>query len=78
MPNTDAEASPAASSAAQEPALTLDDLLKAESAVLRRVGRNYGSGERAMAGHNSTTTGHNMSGSHSSHTSAKVERPLEE
>jgi hypothetical protein len=77
MSNNGPEANVFCSEAAKEPALTLDDLLNAESEVLKRVGREYGA-ERSMAGHNSTTTGHNMSGQHSSHTSAKVERPLED
>lgn len=73
MANSELEAS----AATAEPALTLQDLLDAESEVLKRVGREYGT-ERAMAGHNSSTSGHNMSGIHSSHTSAKVERPLQD
>lgn len=59
----------------QQPVLSLKDLLDAESEVLNRVGRDYG-GERAMAGHFSSTSGHKASGSHSSHTSAKAENPL--
>jgi hypothetical protein len=57
------------------PDLTLGDLLKAESEVLRRIGQN--TTERQSSGHYSNTSGHNSSGSHSSHTSAKAERPLE-
>ncbi|WJI79379.1 MULTISPECIES: hypothetical protein [unclassified Mesorhizobium] len=59
------------------PALSLQDLLDAESEVLNRVGRDYGP-ERTMAGHYSSTTGHRSSGTHSSHTSAKVENPLDD
>ncbi len=77
MSNSEPEANVSSREAAQEPALTLNDLLNAESEVLRRVAQNYGT-ERSMAGHNSTTTGHNMSGQHSSHTMAKVERPFED
>ena len=59
-----------------EPKLTLDDLLNAESSVLRRLGQDRAT-RTTMAGHYSSTGGHNSSGSHSSHTSAKTERPLE-
>ena len=55
--------------------LTLDDLLKSESAVLKRIGLQAIEGPIA-AGHYSSTSGHNSSGSHGSHTSAKSERPL--
>ena len=58
------------------PELTLADLLKAESEVLRRIGRNPT--ESQPGAHYSNTWGHNSSGSHSSHTSAKAERPLED
>ena len=61
----------------QQPSLSLQDLLDAESEVLKRVGHDYGA-ERAMAGHYSSTGGHKMSGTHTSHTSAKVERPLDD
>lgn len=61
-----------ASDAAVE--LSLQDLLEAESTVLRRVGQL--SKESQLGSHFSNTTGHSSSGSHSSHTSAKVERPL--
>ena len=60
-----------------EPVLTLDDLLDAESEVLNRLGRDHDAGPK-MAGHNSTSTGHRMSGSHSSHVSAQAEHPLAE
>lgn len=50
----------------------LEDLLAAESEVLKRISADL-EGEsgrsRHMAGHNSMTTGHNSSGSHTSHTS---------
>jgi hypothetical protein len=55
--------------------ITLDDLLKSESAVLQRIGKEAMDGPKA-AGHTSSTTGHNSGGSHTSHTSAKTERPL--
>ena len=77
MQKTELEASVVDTEPVQEPKLTLEDLLSAESEVLKRVGRSYGV-ERAMAGHYSSTSGHNSSGSHSSHTMAKVERPLDE
>ena len=55
------------------PLLTLEDLLSSESEVLRRVARSQ-TEATAMSGHNSSTNGHNMSGMHTSHTSAKSER----
>ncbi len=58
-----------------EPTLSLEDLLEAESEVLRRVGRDFATPLQA-AGHNSTRTGHNSSGTHTSHTSAMREDPL--
>lgn len=61
----------------KEPRLTLNDLLEAESDVLRRLARDAAN-EYTMAGHLSTTTGHKSSGTHTSHTSAKVERPLDD
>ena len=54
--------------------LSLQDLLEAESTVLRRIGQL--SKEHQLGSHFSNTSGHSSSGSHSSHTSAKVERPL--
>lgn len=57
------------------PKLTLDDLLKSESEALRRIARDAHTNR--MAGHNSSTNGHNSSGVHNSHSSAKLERPLE-
>ena len=62
--------------AGAEAELTLKDLLESESEVLRRLG-NISSGSPQMAGHNSSTSGHNSMGSHSSHTSSQIERPLE-
>jgi len=55
--------------------VTLDDLLKSESAVLQRIGQQAVEGP-AAAGHTSSTSGHNSGGSHQSHTSAKTERPF--
>jgi hypothetical protein len=75
MPNSVSEASEPVDEGAQQPVLSLQDLLDAESEVLKRVGREYGT-ERAMAGHYSSTGGHKMGGSHTSHTMAKVENPL--
>lgn len=52
-------------------ALTLEDLMQSESAVLRRINDDFRQDEgHAMASHNSTTSGHNSSGTHTSHTSA--------
>lgn len=52
-------------------ALTLEDLMQSESAVLRRINDDFQQDEGfAMAAHNSTTSGHNSSGTHTSHTSA--------
>ena len=56
--------------------LSLDDLLSAESEVLRRLGDQQSNAGPSMAGHYSSTGGHSSSGSHSSHTSAKIEKPL--
>jgi hypothetical protein len=58
--------------------ITLDDLLSSESEVLNRIARDVEDGVQAMAGHSSTTSGHRSGGTHTSHSSAKVERPLEE
>lgn len=77
MPQSEKDAVQGVADVEQQPILSLQDLLDAESEVLRRVGRDYDT-ERAMAGHNSMSTGHRMSGTHTSHTSAKVETPLEE
>jgi hypothetical protein len=55
--------------------VTLDDLLKSESAVLQRIGLQVMDGPTA-GNHNSSTSGHNSGGSHQSHTSAKTERPF--
>lgn len=52
--------------------LSLDDLLAAESEVLKRIAADLegdSSQTSQMAGHNSLTNGHNSSGSHSSHSS---------
>lgn len=57
----------------------LEDLLAAESEILKKIAADL-DGEagrpRHMAGHNSMTSGHNSSGTHTSHnsgvTSAKV------
>ena len=56
--------------------LTLQDLLEAESEVLKRVGREYSGKELAMAGHYSSTGGHKMGANHGSHTMAMGETPL--
>lgn len=57
--------------------LTLEDLLQSESAVLRRINEDFQrDGDLTMASHNSTTTGHNSSGIHTSHTSAMKENLL--
>jgi hypothetical protein len=56
--------------------LTLEDLLASESSVLRRLGQEQTTNTPTTA-HYSNTGGHNSSGGHSSHTSAKIERPLE-
>ena len=61
----------------EESALTLNDLLSAESHVLRRLAEDR-IGDRAMAGHYSTTSGHNSGGSHTAHSMAKQERPLDD
>ena len=58
------------------PPITLEDLLNAESEVLRQIGKEQSSGGATMAGHYSYTSGHSSSGSHSSHTSARIEKPL--
>ena len=50
----------------------LEDLLAAESEVLKKIAADL-EGEsgrsRQMAGHNSMTSGHNSSGTHTSHSS---------
>lgn len=56
--------------AVESESLTLNDLLNAESEVLRRIGDEQSSNGPTMAGHYSNTTGHNSSGSHGSHTSS--------
>jgi len=57
--------------------LSVEDLLEAESQVLQRVARDFANPSHQMAGHNSTTTGHNSGGNHASHNSAMAEQPLE-
>ena len=50
----------------------LEDLLAAESEVLKRIAADLeseSSRSRHMAGHNSMTYGHNSSGTHTSHSS---------
>ena len=58
-----------------KPRISLDDLLQSESEVLRRIAEEIDAPPHA-AGHSSTTSGHRSGGTHSSHTSAKPERPL--
>lgn len=63
--------------AKSEAALTLEDLMQSESAVLRRINDDFQQDEgNTMASHNSTTSGHNSSGTHTSHTSAIGENVL--
>lgn len=78
MPKDESDANVATSEAMPEPALTLEDLLKSESEVLRRVGQEHGT-ERSMGGHNSggSQAGHQSGSTHNSHTSARPERPFE-
>jgi hypothetical protein len=50
--------------------ITLDDLLASQSSVLTRIARDLEEMDQpTMAGHFSSTSGHNSSGTHSSHTS---------
>jgi len=56
--------------------ITLEDLLNAESEVLRRIGDEQSSSGTTMSGHYSSTGGHSSSGGHTSHTSARIEKPL--
>jgi len=56
--------------------VTLEDLLKAESEVLRRIGESQSGEGPTMSGHYSSTNGHTSGGSHTSHTSARIEKPL--
>ena len=60
---------------APSPMLTLDDLLVSESEVLKRIGRERLAQEAITAGHNSSTSGHNMSGTHQSHSMATSSDP---
>ena len=65
-----------AQEAESKPALTLQDLLNSESEVLRRVARDQVS-ENQTTAHTSTSGGHKMGGTHTSHTmNARSERPL--
>lgn len=57
--------------------LSLQDLLDAESEVLKRVARDNGPNIK-MAGHYSMSSGHRMTGTHTSHVSAKADHPLED
>ena len=52
----------------QSTVITVDDLLTAESEVLRRIARDVAQGEETTA-HISQTYGHSSSGGHSSHSS---------
>lgn len=57
--------------------LTVEDLMNSESVVLRRLNEDFQNEDGLnMASHNSTTTGHNSSGVHTSHTSAIKENLL--
>ena len=51
--------------------ISLDDLLAAQSSVLTRIARDLEEldDRRTNMAHNSTTSGHNSSGTHTSHTS---------
>lgn len=57
--------------------ITLDDLLASQSTVLARIARDLETidGSHPSMGHNSSTTGHNSSGTHSSHTSGVSAAP---
>lgn len=57
--------------------ITLDDLLAGQSNVLARIARDLEEmgDSHPTAGHFSTTTGHNSSGSHSSHASGVSAAP---
>jgi len=52
----------------QSTVITVDDLLTAESEVLRRIAGDVVQGPETTA-HNSFTSGHKAGGGHSSHTS---------
>lgn len=57
--------------------ITLDDLLAGQSSVLARIARDLEDmgDTHPTAGHNSQTSGHNSSGTHSSHTSGVSAAP---
>jgi len=59
--------------------IKIEDLLSAESEVLREIAADlegYDPNKRGMAGHNSTRTGHNSTGTHSSHSSGVTSAKL--
>ena len=57
--------------------ITLEDLMASESAVLKRLAEDFQEDDsHVMSAHNSTTSGHNSSGTHTSHTSAIEEKVL--
>ena len=58
--------------------ITLDDLLSAQSSVLTRIAHDLEETDDrhpSMAGHNSSTSGHNSGGTHNSHTSGVSSAP---
>ena len=57
--------------------VTLDDLLAGQSSVLARIAKDLEDmdGLHPTAGHNSSTTGHNSTGTHTSHTSGVSSAP---
>lgn len=57
--------------------ITLDDLLASQSTVLARIARDLETSDEShpSMGHNSSTSGHNSSGTHSSHTSGVSAAP---
>lgn len=73
----DSDATPGSQPASGGTVLTLEQLLVSESEVLKRVARQQLQASTSASGHYSSTSGHNMGGSHSSHTMAKVELPME-
>lgn len=57
--------------------VTVEDLLKSESSVLRRIGDDIREGQHNITAHMSYSSGHRSSGAHNSHTSSSpVESPL--
>ena len=57
--------------------ITVEDLIASESAVLARLAEEFNhEGSRILQAHNSMTSGHNSSGTHTSHTSAMKEDVL--